>query len=188
MIFSTRSFDSTIRFIGFDLEESGLAGSNAYAQAAAIAGDNIALATIFEMIGYTSLTQTVLASADASPFGTFTVSEERAVGDFLGTLSANNTQLSADFAAAAALYASSLPVVTGDLAANVSSATVQSIFSDLFRSDHVGFWLEGYDALLLTDTADFRNPNYHQATDTYATLDFPYMTAVVEGSLGFLAG
>lgn len=186
-IFSTQSFDSTLRFVGFDLEEVGLVGSDIYAQNAAAAGDNIVLATIFEMIGFTSATQTLLPTGSA-PFGSFTVSEARTVGDFIGTLVANNPALSAAYNAAVAQYASSLPVVNGLLTGDVTDPLVQATFSDLYRSDHVGFWLQGYDALLLTDTADFRNPNYHQPTDTSATLDYTFMTQVVQGSLGFLAG
>lgn len=186
-IFSTRSFDATIRFVGFDQEEAGLIGSNAYAQSAALAGDQIALATIFEMIGYTSATQTLLPTGDAGVYGSFSVSEKRQVGDFIGALAANDAQLLADFVSAAGLYSSSLPVVTGLLTGDVTNPTTQSIFSDLYRSDHVGFWLEGYDALLLTDTANFRNPNYHQASDTSSTLDYPFMTQVVAGSVGFFA-
>jgi hypothetical protein len=32
-----------------------------------------------------------------------------------------------------------------------------------------------------TDTAIWRNPNYHDETDTLATLDFPRVTRVVLG-------
>ena len=37
------------------------------------------------------------------------------------------------------------------------------------------FWNQGYRALIVTDTANFRNPNYHTASDTIATLDFNFM-------------
>ena len=93
----------------------------------------------------------------------------------------------ADFVSAATLYAPSLPVVTGILTGNVANPTTQSIFSNLYRSDHVGFWLHGYNAILLGDTANFRNPNYHNANDLPSTLDFPFMTQVVKGSVGFVA-
>jgi Zn-dependent M28 family amino/carboxypeptidase len=43
------------------------------------------------------------------------------------------------------------------------------------RSDHAPFWATGYPAMLATDTANFRNPNYHQPTDTLATLDKPFL-------------
>jgi Zn-dependent M28 family amino/carboxypeptidase len=48
-------------------------------------------------------------------------------------------------------------------------------------SDHLSFWLEGYRAMMLTDTAFFRNPHYHAATDTPTTLDYPRMAALTEG-------
>ena len=40
-------------------------------------------------------------------------------------------------------------------------------------SDHRGYWEQGYAALMVTDTAFLRNPNYHQPTDRLATLDVP---------------
>ncbi len=46
------------------------------------------------------------------------------------------------------------------------------------RSDHWAFWEMGYPALMLTDTANFRNPHYHQPSDTPDTLDYDTMTRV----------
>jgi hypothetical protein len=43
---------------------------------------------------------------------------------------------------------------------------------DFGRSDHVPFWAAGLPAVQITDTANFRNPHYHQPTDLPATLDF----------------
>jgi hypothetical protein len=51
---------------------------------------------------------------------------------------------------------------------------------DTRRSDHAAFWDHGYPALMLTDTANFRNPHYHQPTDTLATLDLTFMRRVAE--------
>lgn len=48
-------------------------------------------------------------------------------------------------------------------------------------SDHRNFWKAGYKAVMITDTAFFRNPNYHEATDTPQTLDYEKMAAVVAG-------
>ncbi len=48
-------------------------------------------------------------------------------------------------------------------------------------SDHWAFWQVGYPALMVTDTAPFRNPNYHQPTDTPDTLDYERMAHVVDG-------
>lgn len=48
-------------------------------------------------------------------------------------------------------------------------------------SDHWAFWEVGYPAVMVTDTAPFRNPNYHDSTDTPETLDYDSLSRVVEG-------
>jgi Zn-dependent M28 family amino/carboxypeptidase len=48
-------------------------------------------------------------------------------------------------------------------------------------SDHWSFWQAGYQAIMVTDTAPFRNDNYHQRTDTADTLDYERMARVVHG-------
>jgi len=48
-------------------------------------------------------------------------------------------------------------------------------------SDHWAFWEQGYPAIMVTDTAIFRNPNYHQPTDQPDTLDYDRMARVVHG-------
>lgn len=50
--------------------------------------------------------------------------------------------------------------------------------SALFISDHLNFWFSGERALMLTDTAYFRNPFYHQYEDTPDKLDYERMAAV----------
>ncbi|MEO6578783.1 MAG: M20/M25/M40 family metallo-hydrolase [Candidatus Limnocylindria bacterium] len=40
------------------------------------------------------------------------------------------------------------------------------------RSDHLRFWQAGLPAIQVTNTANFRNPNYHRASDTPDTLDY----------------
>ena len=44
--------------------------------------------------------------------------------------------------------------------------------ADITASDHLNYWALGFDAVMITDTAHFRNPNYHTVDDTYETLDF----------------
>jgi hypothetical protein len=46
------------------------------------------------------------------------------------------------------------------------------------RSDHVRFWEAGLPAVQLTNTANFRNPNYHRPTDTPDTLDYETLAGV----------
>ncbi|MFQ5896144.1 MAG: M28 family peptidase, partial [Nitrospinota bacterium] len=46
------------------------------------------------------------------------------------------------------------------------------------RSDHAPFWDRGFQAAMLTDTANFRNPHYHRGTDTPYTLNYPFLAGV----------
>lgn len=46
-------------------------------------------------------------------------------------------------------------------------------------SDHASFWDGGWPAVMVTDTAFFRNPNYHTPWDSIDTLDFAFMAQVV---------
>lgn len=48
-------------------------------------------------------------------------------------------------------------------------------------SDHWSFWQEGYPAIMVTDTAPFRNHNYHEPSDKPETLDYDRMARVVHG-------
>jgi hypothetical protein len=54
-------------------------------------------------------------------------------------------------------------------------------------SDHASFWDEGFKAVMITDSAFFRNPHYHLPTDKMETLDFRFMAALVESLATFLA-
>lgn len=47
-------------------------------------------------------------------------------------------------------------------------------------SDHWAFWQEGYPAVMLTDTAPYRNPHYHRDTDRADTLDYRRMAAAAK--------
>jgi Zn-dependent M28 family amino/carboxypeptidase len=48
-------------------------------------------------------------------------------------------------------------------------------------SDQRNYWAQGWPAVMVTDTAFLRNPNYHTIRDTAATLDYQRMAAVVNG-------
>jgi Zn-dependent M28 family amino/carboxypeptidase len=45
------------------------------------------------------------------------------------------------------------------------------VVRNLRRSDHAPFWLAGIPAVMISDTANFRNPHHHQPTDTPDTVD-----------------
>jgi hypothetical protein len=48
-------------------------------------------------------------------------------------------------------------------------------------SDHLNYWGHDYKAVMITDTAFYRNHNYHKTSDIPATLNFAKMTEVVNG-------
>lgn len=48
-------------------------------------------------------------------------------------------------------------------------------------SDHRNYWSHGWPAVVVTDTAFLRNPNYHTNRDTWDTLDYTRMARVVDG-------
>lgn len=63
----------------------------------------------------------------------------------------------------------------------VQSITAPSILPGIDFSDHQSFWKYGYPAVMVTDTAFYRNKNYHKNTDTIDTLDFERMAEVIKG-------
>ncbi len=67
----------------------------------------------------------------------------------------------------------------GDLP--VVSCNAPSRLQGISLSDHLNYWNEGYPALMVTDTAFFRNPHYHRTTDTFEKLDYRRMAKVVQG-------
>ena len=52
-------------------------------------------------------------------------------------------------------------------------------------SDHASFWDQGFKAVMITDTAFFRNPHYHRSSDTMEKLDYRFMAELVESLLIF---
>ena len=63
---------------------------------------------------------------------------------------------------------------------------VPDVVAGVGWSDHWSFWQEGYQAVMVTDTALFRNPHYHQPTDTPDKLNFDHLARVVLGLEGVL--
>jgi|SRR6476661_1810898 len=54
-------------------------------------------------------------------------------------------------------------------------------------SDHLNYWHFGYSAVLLTDTAFYRNQHYHEASDTLNRLDMRRLGLAVDALLATLA-
>jgi hypothetical protein len=55
---------------------------------------------------------------------------------------------------------------------------VSLVMPEMRLSDQLCYWDEGFPAIMVTDTALFRNPNYHRHTDTIETLDFEAMASI----------
>jgi Zn-dependent M28 family amino/carboxypeptidase len=63
----------------------------------------------------------------------------------------------------------------------VESLVATRLIPGIDFSDHRSFWRAGYEAVMVTDTAFYRNPNYHTSSDTIETLDFEKMADLLKG-------
>ncbi len=68
----------------------------------------------------------------------------------------------------------------------VSSIRAFSSIPGIDFSDHLNYWKYGYDAVMITDTAFLRNPNYHEKTDTIDTLNFTKISKIVHGLFNYI--
>jgi hypothetical protein len=64
---------------------------------------------------------------------------------------------------------------------DVCSLNAPAFFGGIDFSDHRNYWNNGYCAVMITNTAFYRNKNYHEKTDSYGSLDFIKMAEVVKG-------
>lgn len=60
------------------------------------------------------------------------------------------------------------------------------IFQEIRLSDHSPFWDKGHRAIMVTDTAFFKNSHYDHPTDSIETLDLDFITDVSIGVTEFL--
>lgn len=63
----------------------------------------------------------------------------------------------------------------------VFSINAPTILPGIDFSDHRSYWHFGYPAVMITDTAFYRNHHYHQHTDTYDQLNYKKMASVASG-------
>ncbi len=178
---ASRRPQAGVEFVGFDLEELQTmtgryrVGSHALAREKRARREPLAGALILEMVGYRDArpgTQIVppLLGIDVPRTGDFLA----AVGD------ARSRDLLEGFAAGARAAAPDLPLV-------LYATRLRGWLLPLTRlSDNASFWDARYPSLMLTDTAFLRNPHYHRATDTGATLDYTFMAMVTEATAGAL--
>jgi hypothetical protein len=166
---STLRFSRSLRFVAFDLEEYGAAGSARYVEAG-LAGD-VVLALVLECLGYASSER---GSQDGLPG--LSLGE---TGDFLMVVANGDSREQAQ--RLLALNHDYGFVHMKGIAAGGSAWF--PLTSALTRSDNGPFWLARIPALMLTDTADLRNPNYHSAADTPETLDPKFLTGSTRAAL-----
>ena len=66
----------------------------------------------------------------------------------------------------------------------VESLNAPAIMLGIDFSDHWAFQKLGYKAVMVTDTAFYRNPNYHRPSDLPSTLTYEKAAQVVDGLAG----
>ncbi|MBI1227565.1 MAG: M28 family peptidase [Bacteroidetes bacterium] len=178
----------SINYIGFDLEEDGLIGSTKYVSTGILNGEDILGMVDFEMIGFYSDTPNSQNFPSGFNFLFPDAYNEVAAQEFKGNFITNvgktgsSALLMQDFQDAAEAYVPELRSVPVEAPSNW-----QIITPDLGRSDHAPFWIANRPAIMLTDGANFRNPNYHQPSDTLGTINFTFMANVVKGAVATLA-
>lgn len=185
-VLSQFNFKKNIKFIGFDLEEAGLVGSEAFVASGIEEYESIEAVLNYEMIGYYD----PAPNTQSIPFGfdilfadaTAIINAADNAGIFL--INVGNTLsswLSATYDSCATLYVPELAIVTLNAPGN------GEITQDLRRSDHASFWDEGINALMLTDGADTRNPYYHTSEDGIDKINFEFMTNIVKATVATAA-
>lgn len=179
-------FKHSLRFVAFDLEEAGLRGSIEYVTRHVPDWEQIGGLVNLEMIGYkddTPNSQSLPTGFNLLfPNAYQSIAADSFRGNFLTNVANTaSSMLKAAFDSCAAQYVPDLKVISIEAPGNANSAP------DLRRSDHAPFWDAGYQALMLTDAADLRNPNYHQASDSIGTLDLAFYFQNVKAVIATLA-
>ncbi len=161
----------TLEFVFFPNEEPPFfatqrMGSWQYAARARAAGDRVTAMISLETIGYYSTDP----GSQRYPFPFNLFYPDR--GDFIGFV--GNLDSRSLVHRAIAAFRTHYPFPSQGVA---SPAFIPGVS----WSDHQSFWQHGYQAIMISDTAPFRNPNYHRSSDTADRLDFDRMTRVVSG-------
>jgi Zn-dependent M28 family amino/carboxypeptidase len=165
---------SSVELIAFSLEEppnfaSESMGSAWHAKNLHASGRVVSLMISLEMIGYFS----DLHGSQGYPFSALELIYP-ATGNFIGIIGRVEDWSAARKVKAAMSGATDLPVY---------SMNSLRIIPGVDFSDHASYWNEGFPALMITDTAFYRNPHYHRGGDRTDTLEFGRMAKVVQGVL-----
>jgi Zn-dependent M28 family amino/carboxypeptidase len=164
--------ERTVRFAAFTLEEppafmTRSMGSYVYARSVREDGVKVLGMVSLEMVGFYS-DEKGSQYYPASFFRLFYPNRGNFIA-FVGNLSSRafTLKMKRMFKAVSAVPVESLNAV--------------SIIPGVNFSDHRNFWKFGYPAFMITDTAFYRNPNYHSSGDRAGTLDYDRMTAIAKG-------
>lgn len=166
--FAAKPLKYPVKLVAFDLEEMGLVGSEHYAEKLLQKRQELRLMISLEMLGYCDKSR----NSQSYPTGLKYFYPDR--GDFIALIN-NFSALWDTIAMSNSIRKKGtpcqwLPVPNRGLPV-----------PDTRRSDHAPFWDRGYRAIMVTDTANMRNPNYHQESDTIDTLDLDFLTGVCRG-------
>ena len=178
-IFSSGPSRATLKLVFFDQEEhqpdnSGLLGSLAYVQSEE--ARDVRGAVILDMVGYACRDAGCQSYPPRLP-----IQNLPETGDFLAVLGLNtHTDLIGAFVLSAQQH---WPLV---LSLPIPERLV-GLFPDLVRSDHAPFWEKDIPAVFVTDTANYRNPNYHTPRDLPATLDTSFLTGSAQHVVNAIA-
>jgi Zn-dependent M28 family amino/carboxypeptidase len=167
-LFSAHPLRRSVRLIAFDLEEYAGQGSKSYATLAWQTHESIRLMLSLEMLGYfCTAPNTQIYPPGLKYFYPST-------GDFIalvGNLTAIPDLISlSHHLRKSEVHCQWLPAI--DNGKFVAATRL---------SDHSPFWDRGYRAMMVTDTAFLRNPNYHKPGDRIETLDVNKMASICEG-------
>ncbi|MFT5465370.1 MAG: hypothetical protein ACI8UO_000464 [Verrucomicrobiales bacterium] len=178
--FAAKPQARTIRFVAFTNEEPPYfqtenMGSTRYAERCKKRGEDIVGMIALESLGYFS------DEPGSQNYPPEIADDFPETGNFAAIVGNLDSAVLADFVHSSFKHVDVIPSVSGAFPAHIDGVG---------WSDQWSFWREGYPAVMITDTAVFRNPNYHKATDTAATLDFERLartTIAIEMAIKHLA-
>jgi hypothetical protein len=165
-----------LALLAFNGEEEGMLGSSDFVAELEWLGARhrieIDAVHVLEMVGFTGDRQQ-LPVAGERLLATFGVARPQR-GDFVLLAANSDSAGMLDEVLAAAQGCDHAPSL---LAIGLPPGGEQ-VLPDITRSDHRPFWRAGLPAMMWTDTAELRNPNYHRPSDTPDTLDYEFMARV----------
>jgi len=160
-------------------------GSDAYSKYAIENKINIIGVINLESVGFASnqpQSQRLPPGTSLDMFKTHNTDRNQMIGNYIAIIGDENSQsLTNSFFESSQHESIKLPCACLDVPLNYEG--IKQMIPDLLRSDHAPFWRFGIPAIMVTDTANYRNPYYHGAADTINTLDFPFMKKVCQATL-----